>query len=65
MTRIRDDKDWKTANDLPHLRVSDTGVIPRSIQDNCPDIGHFKTFYGMNWVGALSNITVGRFGGGR
>lgn len=21
VTRIRDDKDWKTANDLPHLRV--------------------------------------------
>ena len=24
VTRIRDDKDWKTANDLPHLRVSYT-----------------------------------------
>ena len=22
VTRIRDDKDWKTANDLPHLKVS-------------------------------------------
>ena len=44
VTRIRDDKDWETANDLPYLRVSYTGLIPGSIQKNCPHIGHFKIF---------------------
>ena len=44
VTRIRDDKDWETANDLPHLRVSYTGLIPGRIQKNCPHIGHFKIF---------------------
>ena len=44
VTRIRDDKDWETANDLPHLRVSYTGLIPGSIQKTCPHIGHFKIF---------------------
>ena len=44
VTRIRGDKDWKTANDLPHLRVSWTGSIPGRIQDNCSHIGHCKIF---------------------
>ena len=51
---------------MPHLRVSYTWLIPRNIQDNCSHIGHFKIVYGMNWVGTVSNITVGLFGwGGR
>ena len=66
VTRIRDNKYWEIGNDLPHLRVSYTGLIPGNIQDNCPNIGHFKIIYGMNWVGSVSNITVRRFGwGGR
>ena len=44
VTRIRDDKDWETANDLPHLRVSYRWLIPGSIQKNWPPIGHFKIF---------------------
>ena len=44
VTRIRYDKDWETANDLPHLRVSYTGLIPGGIQKNCPYISHFKIF---------------------
>lgn len=27
VTRIRDDKDWKTANDLPHLKVKKNSLL--------------------------------------